>query len=326
MLTFDIPTGPSITENRLAYRADKRKARRGADFLQRGSITYDREKGEMTQEWVDHNAFLAWLSAEESAKSIELVVSHVARSDTPNSTWRERRVYKCAREYTGGKTVYERVTTWERKVPSKKTGCRCRLTIKRYPHTETILGKYEDKHDHALPERSAIKTARRKRAPRVMESYSGEVSSCQQDDDDDARTTTGTSSPNAEARPLAPGHAAAAAANGADLPAPPKCASTPAPSESASPPTSVPVHNPPTTSHPVACYTVHGALPGAGVQPAVPTHATTQPPSAAPTAAWYPIPAPYPGYPPGMYTHVPYHSTSYYPHYWPYPYYPPSRH
>ena len=32
----------------------------------------------------------------------------------------------------------------------KKTGCQCCLTIKRYPHTETILGRYEDRHNHAL--------------------------------------------------------------------------------------------------------------------------------------------------------------------------------
>jgi hypothetical protein len=36
------------------------------------------------------------------------------------------------------------------KIPSKKTGCRCRLVIKQYLHTDAILGKYEEKHDHPL--------------------------------------------------------------------------------------------------------------------------------------------------------------------------------
>ena len=147
MSTFDIPTGPSITENRLTYRVHKRKAPR-AEAPERGSITYDREKGGMEREWVDYDAFLDWLATEETQNSIEFIVSQVERSDSP--IWRERRVYRCAREYSGGKHDREKLTEWERTIPSKKTGCRCRLTIKRYPHTDKILGKYEDQHDHAI--------------------------------------------------------------------------------------------------------------------------------------------------------------------------------
>ncbi|KAH9024713.1 hypothetical protein EDB84DRAFT_1246658, partial [Lactarius hengduanensis] len=50
----------------------------------------------------------------------------------------------------GGKPSYQKKHQWERKIPSKKTGCQCRLTVKRYPQTEVILGKYEDNHDHPL--------------------------------------------------------------------------------------------------------------------------------------------------------------------------------
>jgi hypothetical protein len=35
-------------------------------------------------------------------------------------------------------------------IPSKKTGWQCCLMIKHYLHTDTILGKYEDEHDHAI--------------------------------------------------------------------------------------------------------------------------------------------------------------------------------
>ena len=147
MPTFDIPTGPSISENKLAYSVHKRKARH-AEAPKRGSFTYDREKGGMTWEWVDANAFLAWLATEENEKSIELVVSKVIQSDSP--IWRERRNYRCAREYTGGKMDRQRITQSERTIPSKKTGCRCRLTIKMYPHTDIILGKYDEEHDHTI--------------------------------------------------------------------------------------------------------------------------------------------------------------------------------
>ena len=144
MPTFEIPTGPPIAENKLTLRTHKRKALR-AEAPKRGSITYDREKGGMTREWADADAFLTWLAAEEMEKSIELIVSQVERSDSP--IWRERRVYRCARGYTGGKY---NITEPERTIPSKKTGCRCRLTIKLYLDTDKILGKYDEQHDHTI--------------------------------------------------------------------------------------------------------------------------------------------------------------------------------
>ncbi len=151
MSALGIPTGPPITENKHAYHIRKQKAHCAKDPVmtwQHGSITYDRKKAGMMQEWANKDKFLAWLAAKESEKAIELIVSQVEWSDSP--IWWEWHMLKCSREYMGGKQDCENVNQWERKIPSKKTGCRCCLTIKRYPHTETILGKYEDQHDHAL--------------------------------------------------------------------------------------------------------------------------------------------------------------------------------
>ena len=100
------------------------------------------------REWADADVFLTWLAAEELEKCIELIVSQVEQSDS--LIWQERRVYQCAREYTGGKYDCQRITKWERMIPSKKTGCRCHLTIKLYPDTDKILRKYEEQHDHAI--------------------------------------------------------------------------------------------------------------------------------------------------------------------------------
>ena len=151
MPTFDIPTGPAISERSSAYnvpREEARRAKRRTMTPKIGSMAYDREKGGMSLEWADEEDFRAWLAAEELEKAIELIVSQIKRSDSPD--WRERRVLRCSREFTGGKSKYQKKNEWERKIPSKKTGCQCCLTIKRYPHTETILGRYEDRHDHAL--------------------------------------------------------------------------------------------------------------------------------------------------------------------------------
>ena len=56
----------------------------------------------------------------------------------------------CSCKFMGGKLVYQKKHQWDRKIPLKKTGCPCCLTIKQYHETELILRKYEDMHNHAL--------------------------------------------------------------------------------------------------------------------------------------------------------------------------------
>lgn len=158
MPTFDIAVGPSVAENLRTYRTpkiDRRQTEDPATTLRCGSITHDRKRGNMPLEWSNEEDFRTWLAAEESEHAIELIVSHTAHSDSP--LWRERRILKCAREWTGGRPVQNQsgpeakdVRIQERKIPSKKTGCRCQLTIKFYRHTPTILGKYKTTHDHPL--------------------------------------------------------------------------------------------------------------------------------------------------------------------------------
>ena len=146
MSGFKIPTGPSIAENKLTYRVHKWKVRHAE--AKHGSITHDCEKGGMTHEWADADAFAAWLVTKEANKAIELILSKVERLDS--TIWQERCMYRCARESTSGKKNRQKTIKSERAIPSKKTGCRCRLTIKMYSHTNKILGKYDEEHDHAI--------------------------------------------------------------------------------------------------------------------------------------------------------------------------------
>ena len=50
----------------------------------------------------------------------------------------------------GGKKHYQNKNAWQRKIPSKKTGCLCTLTLKQYPETNTILGQNKDQDNHTL--------------------------------------------------------------------------------------------------------------------------------------------------------------------------------
>ena len=159
---FEIPVGPSIAKNLRTYRmpeADRRLTKDPATTVLCRSITHDHKHGNMPLEWRDEEHFRTWLAAKESDKGIELIVSHTVHSES--LLWREQRILKCVCEWTGGWPVWNSSGSegrdrkiQDRKIPSKKTGCRCKLTIKLYRHTDTILGKYEMAHDHPLGDKN----------------------------------------------------------------------------------------------------------------------------------------------------------------------------
>jgi hypothetical protein len=105
-------------------------------------------------EWSDFAAFNAWRREEELRYSIELIASTVKRGVTVKRggpLWTEKRLYVCSRQPSGGRTEFEKKhPDWRRKIGSKKTGCRCRVVIKLYPHTDAILGNYTNTHDHEV--------------------------------------------------------------------------------------------------------------------------------------------------------------------------------
>jgi hypothetical protein len=114
-----------------------------------GSITHDRENQRPTHEWDSLEEFHAWLINEELDYGIELLCSSKRRSDGP--LWHENHIYSCSRQGTGGKNKYVRKHMDRiRKLPSKRTGCRCRVRIKTYHHVSTVLGWYESEHEHAI--------------------------------------------------------------------------------------------------------------------------------------------------------------------------------
>ncbi|KAH9000047.1 hypothetical protein EDB92DRAFT_1812493 [Lactarius akahatsu] len=138
MATFEIPTCPSIAESGHASFVSRplvhcRKPT--AVTAPYGSITYNHQKGEMPFEWDNKDAFLAWLTAEEHENAIKFISQHM---------------YQCSQGFLGGKQDHKAKTQIKRKIAPMKTGCQCRMTIKMYLHTDTILGKYEGDHDHVL--------------------------------------------------------------------------------------------------------------------------------------------------------------------------------
>jgi hypothetical protein len=114
-----------------------------------GSITYDRQR-RPTHEWSSLDEFHTWRMNEELDHGIELLVAQ-KRSSADNPLWREKRIYVCSRQGTGGKCKYARkhADRFSRTRSTKRTGCRCRIVVKMYHHVSTVLGWYRAEHDHA---------------------------------------------------------------------------------------------------------------------------------------------------------------------------------
>ena len=112
-----------------------------------GSITYDRKRGP-THEWNSLDEFKTWRMKEQLDHGIELLL--VRTISAGSSLFHEKRIYVCGRQGTGGKYKYiKKYPQRIRSRPSKRTGCRCGITVKTYPHTSTVLGWYRAAHDHA---------------------------------------------------------------------------------------------------------------------------------------------------------------------------------
>jgi hypothetical protein len=114
-----------------------------------GSMTYDRKKNGYNLEWESRADFNTWLTHEQTAIGIEIWVSKT-RASKSKRLYSTCETLSCARNGTGGKKNYVKKTTRERKIDSKRIegGCPCFVQIKTYPHTNTILGKYNHIHSH----------------------------------------------------------------------------------------------------------------------------------------------------------------------------------
>jgi hypothetical protein len=128
--------------------ADAAAAKNPATSKRKGSFIYDKKNGKFPMEWPSIADFHAWREAEQLAHSIELIRSTVV---TPNGPiWTERRTFVCSRALSGGQYNYEQKHERQRKIESKKIQCPCRVVIKRYPHTQVVLGHYHSEHNHEL--------------------------------------------------------------------------------------------------------------------------------------------------------------------------------
>jgi hypothetical protein len=138
----------SAPEGSVAAERPSEAAETPANSTKKGSFHYDRVCGGYPMEWAGPAEFEAWRREEHLAYSIELIAAGTVRG---GKLWTLKRIYVCSRQQSGGRSKYEKkFPDRQQKIESKKTGCRCRIAIKYYPHTSVILGHYASEHDHEI--------------------------------------------------------------------------------------------------------------------------------------------------------------------------------
>ncbi len=116
-----------------------------------GSIIYNQEEGGYNLEWKSRDNFDKWLTHEQAAIGIEIRLSKTRYSKN-NKLYSKGEIFCCMRNRTGGKKHHMKMTACERKIDSKRIEgrCPCSIQIKTYPHTSTIMGRYNPDHSHPI--------------------------------------------------------------------------------------------------------------------------------------------------------------------------------
>ncbi|KAJ7608302.1 hypothetical protein DFH06DRAFT_1017888, partial [Mycena polygramma] len=127
-----------------------------------GSFERDADDGEYPFVWDSFDDLEAWISAEESKNSIELLrKDSIPNKNKREREWLVRHVWVCARQGFGGKKKYTaKKPDQTRKIPNKRvaSGCPCRLVVKSYVSTEKLRGRYEASHSHPIGSANLVYT------------------------------------------------------------------------------------------------------------------------------------------------------------------------
>lgn len=99
-------------------------------------------------EWPSLAAFRVWKAEVEKEQSIELLLT---KRLWDGDCYEDKFYYVCGQHGTRGCKVYvKKNPQWNRKIPAKRTGCPCKLIVKTYVGTDTVLGQYEKNHNHDI--------------------------------------------------------------------------------------------------------------------------------------------------------------------------------
>ncbi|KAJ7659110.1 hypothetical protein DFH06DRAFT_939351, partial [Mycena polygramma] len=113
-----------------------------------GSFDYDQTLPKYQLRWDSWAEFLKWRATEEKEHCIEL---RLVNTYNGMPEYERQCRYVCSRAGTGGVKDYVKLhPTWNRKIETKRTDCKCCLLVKQYPGVTTILGNYRAEHNHPL--------------------------------------------------------------------------------------------------------------------------------------------------------------------------------
>ncbi|KAF7314204.1 SWIM-type domain-containing protein [Mycena kentingensis (nom. inval.)] len=114
------------------------------------AFDHDRAHG-YDLEWENRGHFEAWLSELRRSKALEFRRRTNEPCEASVKTWLRRETYRCTRDGDSRKTKRERKRPEQKSKQFQKElegGCPALITIKTYPGTTRILGRYRDTHSH----------------------------------------------------------------------------------------------------------------------------------------------------------------------------------
>jgi hypothetical protein len=115
----------------------------------RGSFVWDLDH-DYSLRWPSWQDFETWRQKEQRNNGIEFVRKNIRKAGA-GLLWKERHEFVCARQGAGSVPKYApKNPNRKRNVPSKRSGCPCRLTIKTYTNSSELLGMYSQEHAHQI--------------------------------------------------------------------------------------------------------------------------------------------------------------------------------
>ncbi|KAJ7596229.1 hypothetical protein C8J56DRAFT_738006, partial [Mycena floridula] len=113
--------------------------------------------------WDSVDVMKTWLHCKQQKRGFELRLKDTRYNPLtpkyPASFWTETYYYVCPHQGTSGASHYvKKNPDCQQNVPNKQLdgSCLCRLTVKTYPGTSTVLGSFNDQHSHELGEANLV--------------------------------------------------------------------------------------------------------------------------------------------------------------------------
>ena len=143
----NVPSSDDLEPQEASFRVSSPPLDDSEPVFRYGDFKSDSQNAKYNMTWPSWPAFELFLHDTQTQNAVEFLKVQT----TSGGEWYMSRIlFYCSRHGTGGTKSYTRLhPNWkDRKIGSKLTKCSASLKVKTYHGTETVLGIYDDEHNH----------------------------------------------------------------------------------------------------------------------------------------------------------------------------------